>query len=239
MMKRLLFASLLFLAPSFAVAGSFDAESGVYTSNLGYTIVPPKGWFRVDNATVQGIKSSLPGNIAARSLDRFDVIFFQNYDASNPLNSLEDDARIEKNKETLKEDPKTPAEELAKPIMKIDAEPPAYVSSISVIIQRAEPPRAPEAPKAYEKRLTRLIAETMNVSDVKVLNSTFDNAHPAGDAYLFTAEFRTPTRVIQIDQTLLFHGNRTAIITCSSDQNEYAEDKNWCTNAARSFKFKD
>lgn len=239
-MKRIVLTALGVLLPLTANAGSFDAETGIYTSYLGYEIKPPKGWFYVDASNLRGMETSLPKNIAAKALERVDVVFFPDFtDDSNAMSKKADDERIVKNEEALKDDPKMSPEELLQPVLKLEAtEIPKFSTSISILSVRAKIRETPEAPKAYEEAMVAA-AKKNAIAGFKVVNSTYDDALVSGSAYVFSYEFQHKrTQTIHVDQTLLFHGEQTLVITCANDVEDYIKDKNWCKQVVNSIEFK-
>lgn len=213
-------------------------STGSYTSDLGYTITAPSGWLMVDASNVGGMKPSLPGNIRADMLSRADVVFFPNFTGSEALETSKqaDDARREKNKEALEGDPNMPKEELLTPVTTLD-NPPEFSPMVTILSVKTTPDPKPEGVKAYEKQILKTAGERLNAEGFKIVNSTYNDALSAGSAYLFNVEFRHQSRLIAAEQTLVFHGEQTLIVTCIQDSNEYQKDKNWCSKMVSSLKF--
>lgn len=246
-MKRILFCtSGLLLLPALAQAGAWNEESGLYKSNLGYQITLPANWLRIDNATAAAMKSSLPKNLTADALSRFDAIFFPNYitkgDLKNPLTLKADNARIALNNERVKNDPLTQPDELDPPIGRIggaNAEIPEFSPTVSIIVTKAAPRQSPEAPKLYQQQIVKDIQENPNIKGFKVVNATQNNALPSGNAYLFNVEYSASGRSLAAEQHVIFHNQQTVIVTCTDEIDAYVKDKNWCGAIVSTLKFVD
>lgn len=239
-MKRTLLTVLAAFLPISAAAGTFDAESGTYESYMGYEITPPKGWIYADTSNIGAMKDSLPANISAKALERLDVVFFPPFAGDLQSTSLKaDDERRAKNDEAKADDPSISAEELLKPVTGFTGAP-GFSSALSVMSVRAKFEPNAEAPKAYEKELIARVKKNTSIENFKVTNSTFDNGLAPGDAYLFSYEFSYKgSKTVAVDQTILFHGDRMLIISCTQDVEEFVKNKKWCKQAVNSVHFND
>lgn len=236
MFKKLLPIAFVCTIPATAVAGSF--ENGLYTSNVGYTIMPPKDWTRVDMATVEALRNNLPQNISPEALKRFDVIFYPKAKDFVDTSLNADNARIEANELRLKEEPGTAPEELEPPIVDT-SEPAEFVPTISVMtLKHKTTNSAAEYAKVYAQTLQENIPEGASyASDFKVKDST-QTYLVAGDGFVFNVEFRANERSLAVEQAVIFLSDRTFVITCTQDSNEFMRDKNWCKSAYNSLKVK-
>lgn len=238
-MYRSLFAVLAFFLPLSATAGTFDDESGVYTSYLGYDVKPPKGWVYVDTSNIGAMKTSLPKNISEKMFDRIDVAFYPDYAGDPGQTNLEADTeRMAKNKEALQDDPTIPPEELLKPVVKFEGAP-EFSSVITIMSVRAKIDQTAEAPKAYEKEIVDRMKKNPSIENFKVTSSTYDDALAPGAAYIFSYEFSyKKSRTIAVEQTLVFNEDRTLVVSCVQDVEEYVNNKKWCTQTVNSIQFK-
>ncbi len=236
MFKQLAVIVLSLMLPATAWAGSM--EDGKYTSNLGYTIHPPKDWQRVDAATASAMTGHVPLNINMSGLERFDVIFFPKF--SNADTSMAaDDERLKKNKEMLAEDSSaTPL----KPIVDM-TDPPNFSPTISVLAMKYVPEAVnAERVVAFNEHLLETISSAATYAQDFGAESTLREYHQASDAdsgatFEFNIRFRHKNRGIKVEQTLIFHKNTTYIITCTSDENEYVSPESWCKETVNSMSF--
>ena len=75
-------------------------------------------------------------------------------------------------------------------------------------------------------------------ADFKINSATMDSLGP-GEAFVYKMEYRVKNTRVSVEQAVLFHKNQTYVVTCTSDSNEYMEDKNWCRNVIDSMRFAD
>ncbi len=236
MFKKLAATVLFLMLPAAAWAGSM--EDGKYTSNLGYTIHPPKDWQRVDAATANAMTGHVPLNINMSGLERFDVIFFPKFSQVDTSRDA-DDERLNKNKEMLKEDSG------ATPVLPIvdKTDPPEFSPTISVLAMKYMPEAVnAERVVAFNENLLENITNAATYAQDFGAESTLREYHPASDAesgatFEFNIHFRNKNRGIKVEQVLIFHNNTTYIITCTSDENEYVSPESWCKETVNSMSF--
>ena len=244
MLKRIAAAAaFLVMLPCVAQAGSFNGL--VYKSNLGYTIQPPENWMRVDAATVKGMVELdlLPSNITPKVFPRTDVIFFPAFTKTD-TSLRADKKRTDANLEKFKEDANA---ELAQPIAVEDAHP-DYSAAIAVSVFNGAPSAiTTEMAKSYKEGVLKnaQAIEQLNGNSIKNLTiseATADKTAKNYKAFVFNFEYDIDISGknyhIKSEQTLIFQGNTTYMVTCSSDHNAPPEGvkANWCRTVVNSLK---
>lgn len=237
MLKRVLFAAIFLFLPALAYAGSF--VDGVYSSNLGYSVTPPKGWVRLDASNASAMQGHVPQNIDVLGTSRFDVIFFPPFSKVD-TSLAADTERLEKNK-AVRDANKNPDPEDIIPPASDMTQPPEFSPSMSIIVLNSVPSKMkPEMAKVYADKLIAQVREMSDFSDFEIKASTMDNTLPAGDDFNFVLGFRRNQKEYKLEQTIIFRPNEseTVVVTCINDANEYEADKMWCKSAVTSLKFK-
>lgn len=235
MLKRVFLAAFFLLLPAIVWAGDFS--DGIYTSNLGYSVQPPQKWARLDASNAAAMKGHVPENIAIKSTERFDVIFFPNFMKADTSLTAEND-RLAKNKEILDADKNAAPDELLQPISD-KIEPPEFSPMISILVLNIVPSKiTPEMVKVYEEQLISMNEQEGDYSGFKVLGSTMSTSLDGGDAFIYNIEFRRNRMAYKVEQTIIFHTNETLIVTCMEDANDFNDDKMWCKNVVGTIKFR-
>lgn len=231
MRKSLSLTILLCLIPTLAQAGSF--VDGVYTSNLGYSFMPPENWQRCDAANVSGLGDSLPENLKTMNFMHTDVVFFPSFGAT--IDTLEADRARAKELEANKDlvDPNAPP-----PVPK-SAQAPSFSANIAVMVLKHTPSnKNVETAKSLADRVSADIRDIVSyATNFKITKSTFDRK-VGRDRFDYSMSYNYRSREINIEQSIYLVSDRAIVITCTSDANDHIDgDANWCSKAIDSFQF--
>ena len=225
MFKRLAVFATAFLFSATAFAGNL--EDGIYKSNVGYTITPPEGWFKLDGSNALGLKGHLPQNLSADSVKRLDVIFFPATGKCDP--SLKgDNARIDSNNKKLKANKRTPESELEKPAHEYSEEMPEFVSTISVMVLN----HAFSDENLEKDRMANALKEAL--IDVRSDSSKIKGFSPSvertDDGFSSKASFSLGKRKLKSEQFITLKSDRTYIVTCTYDPAQSDDKTAFVTN---------
>ncbi len=229
---------------SLASAGSI--EDGKYTSNLGYSFMPPDGWIKYD-ASTSTMLPGIPTNLKEISFKRFDTVFFQpskNYSADN---LAADTQRVEERKKAIiagsRPAPGTSdgdALDKSEADARKDALPqsPEFAASIAImVVQHAPSNTNTDTANMYAEKFKQDIGSFVaSNANVVIKKSTSDEIH-GKKALLFSMDVKNDSRDLHIDQTVITNQDKSIVVTCISDNNETMPDKNWCMKATNSIHF--
>lgn len=236
------FAVGIGLATTVSVSHAGSLVENEYSSNLGYTFVPPEGWIKYDASTAE-ILPGIPENLKDVNFSRFDVVFFQPSEDYKSDTLEEDTKRVEARKKDIiagtRPAPGTPdgnaldtseAEERTQALPKS----PEFSASIAVMVVQHAPSKVDsEFANKYAEQFKQ---EVSNTWDIDIRTSTSDEIQ-GQKAMLFLMETRNSKRDMRIEQTIITNDDKSIIVTCISDTNEHMTDKSWCRKATRSIRF--
>lgn len=247
--KLLTFAVTVFLGLTVSVSVAFSGsfEEGKYTGNLGYTFVPPEGWIKYDASTASALPG-IPENLRDVNFSRFDVVFFQPSKKFEADTLATDTQRVEERKKAInagtRPAPGTPegdALDKSESDERKSALPtsPEFSASIAVMVVQHAPTNVnSDAANAYADKLKQDIGDMISsASDITVKKATSDDIY-GNKALLFAFEMKHRSRNIRVEQAILTNDDKSIVVTCISDNEDPVPDKNWCSKAVNSVRFK-
>jgi len=230
-------------AASVAFAGNVD--NNIYSSNLGYTIMPPSGWLRYDASTAQAF-DVVPQNIKDTNFTRVDVVFFPPFEGYTPDSLEADNKRLQERKEAIANGdhpaPGTPESAEFDKNQRDEAraklpKAPKFSANISIMVAKNQPSQVNnDLAVAFKDKLIKDINDNAGyASGFKVTKTTTD--HSSGkDIFIFNMEYNLDGKDVLVEQTVLVGKERSVVVTCISNANDYLE-KDYCTRTVKSIRF--